>query len=295
MSRIAEKWIQIDQRVETFASMQCGMFRVQYAYARSAESRTADEIGQDYVAFIERGDSLSFCICDGVGQSYYGDLAARLAGDELARWLSQLKTSDQLVASELNRRLVTFMSELCSPASKVVEQHTIPVQVPALLRDVLMEKRVRGSETMFIGGRFDSPSRELPHGRLLLAWMGDMRLRLWKGKEECTSELGHQLSMEERWSTKRGLLGGEPHVFVSGLAGKSYTRITAYSDGLAVIDDCKAPPSAMEVQHAINRSAAQPTSDDVAYLDVCWDATALFTEEQTSERGLLSRLFRKKG
>ncbi|GMK42104.1 hypothetical protein PCCS19_51630 [Paenibacillus sp. CCS19] len=292
---MAGKRIQIDQRVETFDSMQCGMFHVQYAYARSAESRAADESGQDYVAFIERGDSLSFCICDGVGQSYYGDLAARLAGDELARWLSQLKTSDELVSSELSRRLMTFMSELCAPASKAVEQHAIPVQAPALLRDVLTEKRIRGSETMFIGGRFDAPSRELPHGRMLLAWMGDMRLRLWRDDEECTSELGHQLSMDERWSTKRGLLGGEPHVFVSGLAGKPYTRITAYSDGLAVIDDCKVPPSAIEVQNAINRSAAQPTSDDVAYFDVCWDAAVLYSGEQSSERGLLSRLFRKKG
>src|SRR6059058_2909451 len=62
-----------------------------YLYVRSVDSVNANTIGQDYVTFRYRGNDLAFAVCDGVGQSFMGDLAARLIGDELVEWLLTIK------------------------------------------------------------------------------------------------------------------------------------------------------------------------------------------------------------
>src|SRR5690349_24469105 len=56
-------------------------------YNRSIDSIQANTIGQDYVVFRYGPTDLTFAVCDGVGQSFMGDLAARLLGDALVDWL----------------------------------------------------------------------------------------------------------------------------------------------------------------------------------------------------------------
>lgn len=60
-----------------------------FAYARSADTRASGDVGQDYLAVREGPQTLVFALCDGVSQSFYGDLAARYLGDALVAWLGE--------------------------------------------------------------------------------------------------------------------------------------------------------------------------------------------------------------
>src|SRR5262245_60073141 len=63
-----------------------------YLYDRSRDSKKNNAPGQDFIAFCcdeSRGSRLVFAVCDGVSQSFYGDLAARFLGEQLVHWLSE--------------------------------------------------------------------------------------------------------------------------------------------------------------------------------------------------------------
>ncbi|HRO23607.1 MAG TPA: protein phosphatase 2C domain-containing protein [Promineifilum sp.] len=131
-----------------------------YAYARAADSRRDDEPGQDYLAFRDGADHFVFAVCDGVGQSFYGDLAARLLGDALVDWLETgPPVADHPAA--LVDSLPAFLSALTATAAERVDQYPIP-DGPPLLREVLLEKQARGSEAMFVCGREGSHARPAP-------------------------------------------------------------------------------------------------------------------------------------
>jgi len=65
-------------------------FSYRFAFDRSADSIKANEPGQDYIAIIASDDRIAFVLCDGVSQSFYGDLAARILGDQLVAWLWEM-------------------------------------------------------------------------------------------------------------------------------------------------------------------------------------------------------------
>src|SRR5512138_1232221 len=66
---------------------EAGPFAYRYAYYRSTETRAAGDPGQDYLTFLQTGQSFVFALCDGVSQSFFGELAARALGNSLVQWL----------------------------------------------------------------------------------------------------------------------------------------------------------------------------------------------------------------
>src|SRR5262245_61247445 len=60
-----------------------GPFAWRWTYRRSADSQKSGAVGQDYLTMRYGGSTLTFALCDGVGQSYFGDVAAGLLGDAL--------------------------------------------------------------------------------------------------------------------------------------------------------------------------------------------------------------------
>src|ERR1043165_8546798 len=58
-----------------------------YLYFRSAESFANLAPSQDFLTFQHADDTFVFAVCDGVGQSFFGDVASRLLGDLLTDWL----------------------------------------------------------------------------------------------------------------------------------------------------------------------------------------------------------------
>src|SRR5688500_8353015 len=86
-------------------------FSYRYAYARSADSRAANDPGQDYLTFQEEGNSFAFVLCDGVSQSFYGEIAARVLGDGLVAWLMR-DLPPSLDGADMRASLVARLSLL---------------------------------------------------------------------------------------------------------------------------------------------------------------------------------------
>ena len=265
-----DRLLKVPQDRETPVQVVRGrVFTYRLAYARAAETRVAGDVGQDYLAMREGERSFVFALCDGVSQSFYGDLAARYLGDALVTWLSDgLPPTMELEA--IRAALTTYLHDLTGPATEQVRRHPLPSDIPQMLRDVLEEKRALGSESTFVCGRVDLPGGEFPAGRVVLAWMGDSRLRLWGSGDGSPADLGGVFETAQRWSSRRGPVGGDPHVFVAPLvqAGHRFNRLMAYSDGLAALDDRNKTPSNHALQDLITRAGEAATSDDISFLEV---------------------------
>lgn len=250
-----------------------GPFRVRFLYARSADSREADQPGQDYLAFRSDGYRLAFALCDGVSQSFYGDLAARFLGDALLEWLWELPRP----ATEpglLRQELVAHLRALTRVADAQVQGLALPGDLPQMVREVLEQKRAIGSETTFVCGCLQEATSELPQGHLVLAWMGDSRLRLWGSSGERTSELEASWDEALRWSSRDGPKGGPPGVFIGPLVGISHVQ--TYSDGLLSREENLNPR--LE-DHELDRLVAdlgkEPASDDISFLQIDYQTEAL--------------------
>jgi hypothetical protein len=248
-----------------------GGFAWRYAYARAADSIAMDDRGQDYLTLRWADGVVAFSLCDGVSLSFYGDLAARLLGDELVRWLWDHLPPDA-DAGAIRAALMADLIALTAPATEAVQALELPPSLAPLLRAVLEEKRRAGSESTFVCGRLDLPSAAFPAGRAVLAWMGDTRLRFWGPDGERTVELGDSFQTAQRWSSCRGPVNGEVNVFAATVerdGQRALTRLLAYSDGLAALDPLAMPPSNVELTDSIDQAGRSAASDDVAVLDLC--------------------------
>lgn len=235
------------------------------AYARATETQTTDSLGQDYLTLCEDGETFTFVLCDGVSQSFYGDLAAKYLGDALLTWLRDLPDALEDTV-DFRTALRDTLQALTVTGTRQVQQLSLPSDLPGMLREVLEEKRSLGSEAMFVCGRIDLPNSELPRGRALLAWMGDARLRVWGETREL--KLPGEFKTEQRWSTRRGPVMSEPHVYAVPLhdGETAITRLMAYSDGLTDLDTWDTLPSDAELSALIAQAKASPLSDDIAFL-----------------------------
>lgn len=262
--------VQLPQDRETPLQAGCNeAFAWRYAYARSADCRAVGDPGQDYLTFGSDQRGFVFALCDGVSQSFYGGLAARLLGDALLEWLGEHLPA---IAdpSIIRQALGLFLEKLTVEATVQIQRQRLPPDIPPMLRDVLETKRAIGSQSTFICGRIELPSLDHPDGRLILAWMGDSRLRLWGTEGERSAALPETFDADERWSSREGLVGGEPHVFTTPLGNgdKGSLTVIAYSDGLAALDERTDPPSDTALEELLSLANQSATSDDVAFLEV---------------------------
>lgn len=247
-------------------------FAWRYAYFPSAESRDTGESGQDYLAFKVDHTSFAFALCDGVSQSFFGNLAARLLGDELLDWLWSGKDLHDN-ANATSEALLGMLHALKKPGSALVKDFSLSEDIPSMVRDVLEQQRSIGSQSTFICGRIDLPGDAYPKGRAIFAWMGDSRLRIWGAYEgeERTTELGDTFHTRERWSTRVGTIGDMPHVKVLPVQDgdlRLLTLMMAYTDGAAELDDIEESPLNANLEQILADAVASPASDDIAFLEV---------------------------
>jgi hypothetical protein len=244
-----------------------GHFSLRYLYTRSSDTRQADERGQDYIAFRHDERRVVFAVCDGVSQSFFGDLAARFLGDALVDWLWNSLPTRQLREESIERLLRSHLRALTSEATETVQALSLPGEAPPMLRDVLEHKRSIGSETMFVCGSLEMPGPELPGGHVVLAWMGDSELQLWSKSGDRTKELDADWETARRWSSKVGPKGGSVGVFVGSL--RDTRRVLAYSDGICSLrEQLGRGMSDSGLKEGVNRLSQTPASDDISFLEI---------------------------
>lgn len=231
-------------------------YEYRYAYARSLDSRNEGDNGQDYLVIIENEKRLAFALCDGVSQSFYGDIAARLLGEAVTEYLFPLGLS--LSLEELTLEIANLLQSLVTPASRKIQEYEIPDNLPAMLQKALDQKRTLGSESTLVAGVADFAS-----GEIVLAWLGDSNLRIWGPAGELTSNLGSTFLTDERWSSRKGPVG-DVHVFINST--NTIRRITAYSDGLNRINE----RLRFEVpgNDAIDEEINEAGDDDISYFEL---------------------------
>ena len=239
-----------------------------YGYARAHESMLLGDKGQDYLTLFTQGDKFVFALCDGVSQSFYGDIAAKYLGATLLDWFN-LYMPEGNNPEPIRLALNTRLAEATVTGSELFNKCQLPADLPEMFRSVLEEKRSLGSETTFIAGRVDLPGTDFPEGRVVFAWLGDSRLRLWNVESEITQQLPGEFKTMERWSSKRGCIGNMANVYVSNIYEMSgIRRILAYTDGLSSIDAHTEVLSNQELQALIAQAGELPTSDDIAIIDI---------------------------
>jgi len=246
-------------------TLSVGRFRIRYTYFRSSETRAHDDIGQDYLLFTGSPDKLAFCLCDGVSQSFYGDLAARFLGDHLVDWLWDLPAlpTKNLTA---RKKLSSQLKDWIVAARMAVEVFPIPFNAPPLLKGVLEEKRSIGSESMFVCGRWDVGHQTQKKTSLMLFWLGDSRFQLWKSNELRSDATPTEWDSMERWSTLNGVKGGEPNVCIEP-KGKT-DRILVFSDGMVPIESMLASADDEQLNQFLVDLNETPTSDDASLFDI---------------------------
>ena len=148
---------------------------VDYTYARSNDSQHSNQPGQDYLEFIggtssQGNPKFVFAVCDGVGSSFMGHIAAQKVGECLCERLWG-KQSEVLPGHNLATNLAETLKQLTEKVNKEIQDFQLPDDLPSLARSALEKQRIYGSETMFVCGR-------LVNNRLVLAWLGDVRLQV---------------------------------------------------------------------------------------------------------------------
>ncbi|MGF9695683.1 MULTISPECIES: hypothetical protein [Paenibacillus] len=238
-----------------------GAFQCRYGYGRAAESVNQGDSGQDFAAVRMDGNVCTFVMCDGVGMSYLGDFAARFLGNALLEWLGMTPNPTAEAVEQL-------LHELTTPASEQLEKIQPLESSPLLLREVLMEKRNRGSQAMYVCGRIEL-SRGSGKSRMWVAWQGDSRIRLWRNGQEQSGAFQIHCRTNERWSTREGPVGGKPHIYEAKLSNERI-RLQLYTDGLNDLDAIQAYIPDEHIQVLLDATHTGGLEDDAAFIELEW-------------------------
>lgn len=270
---IEMRLFQIDQRMEyPLSALQAGPFALRCTYARSRETRQGNDVGQDYITYQVAEDSILFCVCDGVSQSFYGNLAAKYLGDSLLQFMLQSDCFQSMDREVVKYKLSSFLKQMTSPATDMISHHVIPSHIGGLFREVLEEKRLKGSETTFVCGRISCAAGE-NKGQITAAWLGDTAVRLFNHGTEIQG-LVSGFSQWNRWSTRHGVMGEGPSIltmeFARGSGGPDCIQI--FTDGLMGYSSGQRSPDDAELRRMMETSYNHAASDDVSFLEVRWNS-----------------------
>ncbi len=264
-----EHHIRVSQFKELPASLICnGKFFYRIAYSRSAESSQNEESGQDYLTVREDGERLAFSVCDGVSQSYMGNIGAKILGDCLVNELWDFRSirfftePNHLPKAKANIMVSLFSAARIAKQVLSISNQFITENDNEMLRRALLEKRdTVGTEGNFAAGIIDKKEQ-----LLFLIWMGDLRIRIYSEEKKSITHLGDPFKSSERWSSKRVLVG-ELHCQWFSL--EEVSSLVVYTDGLNVLDykNFSAPLANELLNHLIEESRHKPTSDDISIFE----------------------------
>jgi hypothetical protein len=237
---------------------------VRFAYSRSSDSMANQIEGQDYLCFRHNDQRLAFAVCDGVGSSFCGNLAARILGDGLLDWLWSLDIAYIGGRAALMEAAGSFLNKLQKQAQHEVEAYEIPEEITGLVRQALEAQRTYGSEAIFAAARIDHPSPTIPDGLVSILWMGDTQVYALD-EDGQQIDIGGKWENANRWSTVHGTRG-QVGAWMRELKGVG--RVAAFTDGLSAHGAKLLDYADSLLDREISAGARLPTSDDVALIDV---------------------------
>lgn len=237
-------------------------FFFRFGLDRSRDTQKSDQPGQDCISVQWTAIRLAATLCDGVSQSFFGELAAAELSNKLSQFL--LAMPNESDPTFLHDTIRAFLDTLSSTFSRTVEEVSLEHIEPAFLRAVLEKKRNLGSEAVFTAVLLDKTI-----DRVLLVWAGDCRLRLWLRGEEVTRELlrSEDFITQERWSSSKGVVGS---LHLALFPTSSFDTIMTYSDGLSLLDDIASvfQESNVAIEHYVSQTKSLASSDDVSFLQI---------------------------
>jgi hypothetical protein len=226
-----------------------------YLYARSGDSVASETVGQDYVAFRYGPRDLVFAVCDGVGQSFMGDLAARIVGDGLVEWLWEVERPAD--AEAFSEAVAEALNAMVERGGQEVAAFALPAHLPPILVQALENQRAYGSESMFVAGRLALAESD---PWIALCWLGDSPVAAIDIDGELV-DLGPKGHTSERWNSGSGVKG-PVHAWVGG--AENVARVAGYTDGLAVND----VPTDETLVDLMARWQTSPPADDASLFDI---------------------------
>lgn len=87
--------------------VQRAVYGYRYAYTPSAESQSNGEKGQDALILQEDGKRFIFAVCDGVSQSFFGDLAASFLASHIVQQLWHIPPANYTAFQTYIQRFLT--------------------------------------------------------------------------------------------------------------------------------------------------------------------------------------------
>ena len=262
-----EKYYQIilPQHKETpITYLSIGNFHFRYAYERSLEAKENNVKGEDSLFIQTNGSRFVFVLCDGVGQSFFGGLAARVLGEKLGTWFFNLDLNAE--AYELKTALLNKLILLANETTSSVQSYPIPDNFPEIVKIALGDIRdSHGSESTFVAGVIDIDKK-----RDCIAWMGDSRLRTFTERQEVIIG-GFEENLfraNERWSTKKGPVG-ELHLVTN--RSLSIDHLVVYSDGFLPLANYLR--SNNQTLDKLISDSVSPASDDLSFLELWYGNT----------------------
>ena len=276
--------LELDQSSETpLTEIHRGPFKLRYAYARSKECQEAGENGQDYLVWRVEPFRAVFALCDGVGQSFLGGIASQVVGEALIEWLWKIPPRNEPDISnpkKIEKALRDFLDSKRAKATQLVDEVEIDSVYGEFVRDALeSRKNRRGTQSNFVCGIIDIPSEEFPEGRVLLFWLGDAKLQIWRQNTNETSKLRATWEKQEAWSSQVGV-SGEIHFF--GGTVNDVDCVIAHSDG---VDPIRQSLSPKIIAEDLGKGLSQLGGDDVSFLEI-----SMSTPSPLLEDDLVSRL-----
>lgn len=245
--------------------------RIQYIYRRASESRKYQAPGQDYLTFCTYEKGLAFAVCDGVGQSFCGQLAAAFLGNKLVKESDWIYANILRGESQAAEAMTRFLNQQKEEGQTLVATFALPATMSSLVKAALEGSRRYGSETMLVYGFLEHgapQTNETEPPQLWLVWLGDTQAQILTRTGELI-DLHATWTTKERWSTTNGVKGTDIVHLWHGDAQK-IGRIIVYSDGIGAIVD-KLATLVQEPERllaAIEEISQAADSDDISLLDI---------------------------
>ena len=162
-----ELWEAIDQKETDIIckSLEDHNFRLTWGYRRCSDFDAGDGYpGQDYLTFKTSPEGYAVgVLADGVSQSFMGNIAARVASDELLQFLYEWASTRRLDKDKslCPDGLLSCLETISEKIRQEADNHQISSSANAIVRQALDAAKKKGSQTVFSAFVFFSEERQL--------------------------------------------------------------------------------------------------------------------------------------